>query len=254
MKNTLMRAAVLVTGLVLAGSVFGQDPSTHLAFDQASNYVDWGGNPSLNEGFGFSAWTFDQGGGDGGFAGRYLGGTAIGDPAFGLFSGNASGAFSSAFRRFDSPLAAGDTFSVDIGHTPTVNGEVGLNLINNGAIVFTLKFVSLAPSWTINDGGVTDFGIAQGYEPNTALSFSFTYNGGNSYSYSFGSASGNNFTATSDISSIDEVGFFSVNQGSDQNFGINNLAVIPEPSSILMMGLAGLAAGGLTVLKRRRLS
>jgi len=251
MNKNMMRAAVMATSLLLAGNVMGQDPSTHLAFDQASNYVDWVGNPSLNEGFGFSPWTFNQGNGDGGFAGRYLGATAIGDPSFGLFSGNAAGAFSSAFRRFDSPLGIGDTFSVDIGHTSTVNGEVGLNLINNGTIVFTLKFVNLAPSWTINDGGATDFGIDQGYAPNTPLSFSFTYNGGSSYSYSFGSASGINFTATSDISAIDEVGFFSVNQGPDQNFGINNLSVIPEPSSIIMMGLAGLAAGGMAMLKRR---
>jgi len=252
MKTSIMRMAVTVTSLVLAGNVFGQDLSTHLAFDQASNYVTWDGNPSLNEGFGFNAWTFDQGSGDGGFGGRYLGNTAIGDPAFGLFSGNANGAFSSAFRQFESPLAAGDTFSVDIGHTGIVNGEVGLNLINNGTVVFTLKFVNLATSWTINDGGVTDFGTAQGYQADTSLTFTFTYNGGNSYSYTFGAASGVDFTATTDISSINEVGFFSVNQGGDQNFGINNLAVIPEPSSIFMMGLAGLAAGGLTVLKRRK--
>lgn len=253
MKKNIMRAAVMVTSLVLAGNVFGQDSSTHLAFDTAGNYNNWTGDPSLNEGFGFAPWTFDQASPGGGFAGRYIGGTATGDPSFGLFSGNDAGAFSSAFRAFDNPLAAGDTFSVDIGHTQTVNGEVGLNLINNGNIAFTLKFVGGGSSWSMNDG-LTDFGAGQAYEANTSLTFSFTYNGGSSYSYTFGSGSGNNFTAISDISSIDEVGFFSVNQGGDQNFGINNLAVIPEPSSIIMMGLAGLAAGGLTVLKRRKQS
>ena len=253
MNKNMMRAAVMVTSLVLAGNVFGQDPSTHLAFDQASNYVNWGGDPSLNEGFGFAPWTFDQATPDSGFAGRFIGSTATGDPSFGLFSGNNAGAFSSAFRAFDNPLTAGDTFSVDIGHTPTINGEVGLNLINNGTIVFTLKFVGGGENWSINDGGA-DFGAGQAYAANTSLTFSFTYNGGNSYSYTFGSGSGNNFTATSDISSINEVGFYSVNQGTDQNFGINNLAVIPESSSIIMMGLAGLAAGGLTVLKRRKQS
>ncbi len=243
MNKNMMRAAVMVTSLVLAGNVFGQ-----IAEDSASNYNDWTGDPSLNEGFGFAPWTFDQSGS----AGRYIGGTAIGDPSFGLFS-NGVGAFSSAFRVFDNPLGVGDTFSVDIGHTPTINGEVGLNLINNGTIVFTLKFVGGDENWSINDGGA-DFGAGQAYAANTSLTFSFTYNGGNSYSYTFGSGSGNNFTATSDISSINEVGFYSVNQGADQNFGINNLAVIPEPSSIIMMGLAGLAAGGFTVLKRRKQS
>lgn len=245
-KTNTIRAAVMITSLVLAGNVMGQDPSTHLAFDSANNYSNWDGTPSLNEGFGFEPWSFDQNGD----AGRYIGGTGIGNPAFGLFSGG-SGAFSSAFRRFDNPLGVGDTFSVDIGHTTNIDGEIGLNLINNGVIVFTLKFVGGGANWLINDGG-SDFGAGQSYVANTPLTFSFTYLGENKYSYSFGTGSGINFTASSNISSIDEVGFFNVNQGSGENFGINNLSVIPEPSSIIMMGLAGLAAGGLTLLKRRK--
>lgn len=245
MKMNKIYATVLITGLALTVNVFGQ-----IAEDSAGNYTDWIGDPSLNEGYGFEAWTFDQQTGTG-FAGRFIGDTAVGDTSFGLFSGDDATAFSSAFRKFDNPLGVGDTFSVNLGHTGANFGEIGLNLINNGTIVYTLKLVSGETTWEMNDGG-TDFGIAQDFEADTSIPFSFTYNGGSSYSYSFGSASGNNFIANSDISSIDEVGFFNRDQGGGQNIGFNNLTVIPEPSSIIMVGLTGLAAAGLTLLKRRR--
>ncbi|MCC5844877.1 MAG: PEP-CTERM sorting domain-containing protein [Verrucomicrobia bacterium] len=47
-------------------------------------------------------------------------------------------------------------------------------------------------------------------------------------------------------------GTFEMGNWSPSNNPTATFTVIPEPSSIIMMGLAGLAAGGLTVLKRRK--
>lgn len=203
-------------------STYGQSFTT-IAEDTASNYVNWDGNPSFNEGVGFEDWAFNANG-NGGFAGRYLGATAIGDPSFGLFSGNNTNAFSTAERRFSSPLQPGDRFSVTIGHTATIFGEVGLVLLSGANTVLTLKFVGGGSTWVLNDGG-SDFGISQNYAANTPLSFEFTYEGNNQYSYSFGTASGSNFTFSGLVSNIDGVRFFNRDQGAGQNFGINNLNI-----------------------------
>ena len=249
MNNNMMRAAVMVTSLVLAGNVFGQ-----IAEDSASNYSPptWG--DGTNEGFGFGAWSLSSTGDGGSYFGN-VGGGAI-DPAFAIFSGGTG--TSSVSRTFSSSLTAGDTFSFDLAHSTNISssgGEIGFQLINSGDVAITWKFVGGGSAWTMNDGGAGgDFGAGQLYAANQVLQFSFTYLGNNDYSYTFGTGSGSNFTSTNTISSINEFRFYSNNQGSGDNFGVDNLTVIPEPSSIIMMALAGLAAGGLTVLKRRKQS
>ncbi|MCH8487621.1 MAG: T9SS type A sorting domain-containing protein [Candidatus Cyclonatronum sp.] len=217
-----MLAFVFVAGW---GEVMGQ---VTVAEDNAGNYTAGSDLPAegSNEGFGFEGWNFNINP-SGGFAGRYIGGTAIGDPAFGLFSGNNVNAEVTATRSFAETLRPGDTFSVVIGHTPTINGEVGLSLLNGTTAVWTLKFVGGDSRWTLNDGG-SDFtpSESQGYEANTSLTLEFTFEGNNQYSYSFGSDNG--FTGTfsnQTVTNIDGVRFFSKNQGSDQNFGINNLQI-----------------------------
>ncbi|MGJ8651860.1 MAG: PEP-CTERM sorting domain-containing protein [Opitutaceae bacterium] len=208
-----------------------------IAIDNASNYSgSWTGN----EGSGFGAWSFSTSGA----GGSYLGSTGEGNPSFGLFAGGDGGSdLSSASRGFTGDLTAGQTFSIDLGHSNGISsgGEVGINLTDGGSSVFTLKFVGGGANWLINDGG-SDFGIGQGYAADTTISLSFTYNGGSDYSYSFGSASGDNFTATSTISGIDGFTLFSNNQGGGQNFGSDNISIVPEPSSYaLLAGILGLA-------------
>ncbi|NBC27001.1 MAG: T9SS type A sorting domain-containing protein [Bacteroidetes bacterium] len=209
-----------------------------LAQDDASNYSDWNGNPSLNEGFGFQVWTFNQATPNSSSDGRYVGATAIGDPAFGLFSGGDSGAFSIAERNFEAGLRPGDTFRVDIGHTTNINGEIGLNLLDEGVVVWTLKFVAGQSNWKLNDGG-SDFNIAQSKNPNASITLEFTFEGNNTYSYSFGTASGSNFTFNGTVDNIDGVRFFNSNQGGGENFGINNLKIISSSTSIELTGTEG---------------
>ncbi|NRB60115.1 MAG: T9SS type A sorting domain-containing protein [Winogradskyella sp.] len=196
---------------------------TTIAEDNASNYGgSW--NNGDNNGTGFEQWTLTANP-NGGFAGSYIGGTAIGDPAFGLFSGDNGSAESIAERGFSENLKPGDVISLNIGHTTTINGELGIVLLDGSTPVFTIKYVQFASFWVINDGG-SDFNTSQGYSANTSLSFTFTYEGNNQYSYTFGSSSGNNFTfSNGTVSNIDGIRFFNIDQGASQNFGINNLLI-----------------------------
>jgi hypothetical protein len=186
--------------------------------DNANNYITpiWLTNNNL--GTGFSTWTLNSTGG-----GHYIGATGESGTSFGLYS-DGSGNFASAERNLVSDLKMGETFSANVGHTSTVNGEVFLQLLDDGVAVFTVKFVGGTSGWQINDGG-TDFAIGQNYAANTSLNFSFTYNEDGTYSYVFGSASGNNFTAMNNISGINGIKFQSTNQGGSQNFGFNNLSI-----------------------------
>ena len=186
----------------------------------ATNYPGATWSNGSNGGTGFGDWTLIQSATN---AGRYIGGTAIGDPSFGLYSEN-SGNFSAAERSLNSDLKMGETISVNIGHTSTINGEVFLQLLDDGAVVFTLKFVGGTSDWQINDGG-SDFAIAQPYAADTSLAFSFTYNEDGTYSYTFGAASGDNFTPNNTISGINSIKLQSTNQGGGQNFGFNNLNI-----------------------------
>ena len=199
-----------------------------------------------NGGSGFGAWTLTSAGGGGSFIGASGQGPT---PTFGLF-GAAAGS-SSADRPFTGALTTGQTFSIDLGNTASVaTGQtLGLNLTSNGVVEFTLKFTGGGTTWQINDGG-SDFGIAQNFASNTSLHFTFTYNGGNNYSYTFGSASGTGFTATNPLTNINGVRLFDGAQGAGENFGFNNLAIVPEPATVLLVGPALL--GGMFFIRRRR--
>lgn len=235
-----------VASIALSSGAF----AASLANDNATNsaYSD-GWITGDNGGTGFGAWTISTNA-SGGFAGSYIGSTGLGAPAFGIFSGNNVAASLVAYRPFTGGLTSGQSFIVNLGHTPTINGQIGLSLMSGASARWTLKFVSGGSNWLLNDGG-SDFGAGQAYAPNTPLTLNFTYNGGSSYSYTFGTGSGVNFNASADITNLDGVQFFSTNQGPDQNLGFNNVQVVPEPSTYALLSLA--AAGlGARIWRRRR--
>ena len=251
MKKLLLAAAVMATAvpsISLSASVASDNAS-------AANYPGGTWTTGSNGGTGFGSWTLTSTPA-GGFSGSFIGGTAVGNPAFGLYSGGNAAATVTARRPFTGGgLTAGQSFGVTIGNTPTVNtgGQLGLSLMSGGTARWTLKFVGGGANWLLNDGG-SDFSSGQAYAANTSLALTFTYNGGNSYSYTFGTGSGNNFTAGVDLSNLDGVQFFSVNQGNDQNIGINNLSVVPEPSTYALLGIAVLGFAAHLARRRRRAS
>jgi hypothetical protein len=219
----------------------------------AANYPGSTWITGSNGGTGFGSWTLTPTPA-GGFAGSYIGGTAIGNPTFGIYSGGNAAAEMLANRPFTGGgLTAGQSFSVTIGNTLTINnpGQIGLSLMSGSSARWTLKFVGGGTNWLLNDGG-TDFSSGQAFAANTPLTLTFTYNGGSSYSYTFGTGSGNNFTASAGISNLDGVQFFSTNQGADQNMGINSLSVVPEPSTYALLALSAVAFGVHVARRRRR--
>jgi hypothetical protein len=229
------------------------------ASDNASNSPYQPGNSwnaSDNGGTGFGAWSFAATGG----GNHFIGATGEGqNPSFGLFAGgNGATDLSSATRPFTGGgLGVGQSFKMDLGSTANnlTGGNVGFNLLDGTTPVFTMEFRSGDTTWQLNDGG-TDFG-ATGItlQANTPINFSFTFNGGSSYtvfikegSTTFG---GTPFTASSTLTNITGVKMFSNKQGSNENFGFNNLAIVPEPSTLAL--LAGpVLLGGWLFLRRRR--
>lgn len=237
-----------IFNILICLSAVGPAFAANYAIDNAGNavYADgWASGDNGGNG-GFGAWTITSTP-NGGFSGSFIGNSPAGNPAFGIYSGGNANATLLAVRPFTGAMTTGQKFTVDIAHTSTINGEIGLSLLDGANARWTLKFVSGGSNWVINDGG-GDFSSGQAYSPGNSLSLSFTYNGGSSYSYSFGTGSGLNYTASANISNLNGVQFFSKNQGADQNLTFNNLAV-PEPSSASLMAMG---AAGLLALRRRR--
>ena len=223
--------------------------STFAALEGMDNASNYGGtwNSGSNGGTGFGAWTINDGDG-----GHYIGSTGLGANTFGLFN-TFTTTTTDAIRPLTGTLSPGQTFSIDLGFSAfAASGVIGINLRSGTNDVITL-FTTGSGDWMLNDGG-GDFSAGAVATSDTPFSFSFTYNGGSSYNFTLtGSAGGTNFNSSNGlISSIDNLRIFNFNQGPGANFGFDNLAIVPEPSSLALV--AGPALLGAWFFFRRRRS
>lgn len=215
-----------------------------LATDNSNNYIGGSWNNGDNQGTGFKSWAITESAG----SGKYIGGTGLGSSSFGLYANDSF--YVAAEREFNQSLAAGQTFQMTLGYTANINGNIGLTLFNSSADLINIDFAAGQSNWRLWEGG-TNLSLSAAYNPITPLSFSFTYNGGNSYSYTFAEMSQTR-TAISDINSIIGFRVYNNGQGAGENFGFDNIAVIPEPTTVAYLGATCLSILGLRRIKKRK--
>jgi hypothetical protein len=243
MNRNMIRAAVFATGLALAGSVYAQvTPFSVNAGDD-----------------GFTGWTVTQSGDN---SGNFLGiPPNLSGNYWGLFAH--SGETSALVYDFGGTLAVGQYVEITasigwIGTTATV----GFGLQNSDSVNrFESYYIGDHPvnAWKINDadgqrditGPSATFADSSWHESGQ-LTFRFTQLAGDEYTFTVNGTPITNSDLNLNASDISQIRIFNGNAGSGSNHDqfFNNLSVIPEPSSILMVGLAGLAT--VVMLRRKR--
>jgi fibronectin-binding autotransporter adhesin len=226
-------AALLGASAVAAhGQVSGT--SSVIATDNAGNYSSFGGSAEssspANGGSGFGAWNFTGNSTTNtSYCGEFLGAA----PNTGLIgSGNSWGLYSntsntaSIYRGFGFDII-GDTISVDLENTSTINGTIGWSLWNASQTNMTeFFFASGNTNWTVPDAAgsassvsYTTSAIQTDITITSATTFSLTatINGGSS---SMTTGSFENGTTATGISDLFR--FFSFNDGNSNNLYINN--------------------------------
>jgi PEP-CTERM motif len=252
---------------------------TVVASDNAGNYTSW--PQTANNGSGFGNWSYNNTTPDGGYSGQFLGASGNinsgnGD-AFGFYANSGStqadgNSMAQAIAPFsEGSLTANQTFSIQMqnGNVTDNGGQVGFSLQNNsGNNIFQFYFNGGESDYYLNvytaQATPVQIDTGVGYTAG-AMTLDFTQGSGDAWSFSFyeGSTLENTLTSsgTGDLlwaNTISQANLYSLNGGSSRTLGdngnlfFNNLEItsVPEPSSLVLCGLSGLAT--LLVVRRRK--
>ena len=246
---------ILLSSLVAAAFAVGSSNAQIIAQDIASNYTTATWTNGANLGSGWSApWVITSNDG----------GTLIGTSAnngatnsaplntsgvsFGLFGTD----FVNAGRAFPS-LSAGQQFSLGLSFQWD-NGNRGINLLSGGSQVFNFNINTSGYTWT--GGGVAASTSWVGLRENgvfMTLTFTATTNG---FNYAFSSpqaASINNQSGSVTSGALSGFQAYVSGAGGDGgNMYINNLQVVPEPTTYALLTLGALGMSGYAARRRAR--
>lgn len=223
--------------------------------DNASNYGGtWiNGNNGGTLGT-FAPWdlTNNNNNGTDTFAGYFLGDSTAGTGdintggvSFAIYA-NPANAFADALRNFGSPLSVGQTFSLDLA-VNFRNGNKGFSLFDGATEIFNLNVGG-------DDYQINGVSIGAPYSSTAIFNLSLTQTsaGGGSYSVFYnanGQTYSNSYTGLAS-------GFKLYNSGTEggdaSNLYFNNLSIVPEPSSLLLLSGPALLGGWLLARRRRQ--
>lgn len=259
------QVVIVLSSLILAAMLIGKAQAASLASDAANDVAyDDGWATGDNGGTGFGPWTLGTIG-SGGAAGHFIGDSSnnaggsgninTGGEAFGLYA--EPGMVSEAFRPFTGALSIGQIFLIDFDNGWIQDGgTVGLGLQNSaGQNRIEFFFIGGQTTYKIQHGATqTDSGV--GFTGN-GLRLEFALVTADSMNVVIKNTSGGVLASFSGLalggtsgSGIDRVRLFNAGAGPGSNHDAfyNNLRIIPEPTTALLVGLGLMGA---TLLRRR---
>ena len=197
-----------------------------LSYGATIQSVSGTGGPPSTEG-----WTVTTGGG-----GEFASGTD-----WALF-----GSGSQAVRSIGGDLTIGQVVSIDITTLGIANGDfVGVDFRDSGTTGLGYNFQGGGANYGVfSSSGVADSGV--GFS-SSAMTISVTRTSGTEYTLGIDGTTFPSLTLAGG-SGINEIRVFNETSGFGNDILFNNLSVVPEPSSAVLLGLGGLAL----ILRRRK--
>jgi hypothetical protein len=264
-------AIIVALGLSVSGTF-----AAATASDMAANYSGgWSDVTSPNLGSGFGAWTIVDNNGNPPYAGTYLDLATYGNPdvvvggtpssAWGTYANGAANAFIDLTRAFNtgggSASLLNQTFSVAFNSSGI--GGTGQSIGLGVGTAFTLGYAGGGPdNMTLSvDGGAANPILVNYAQLAAGINFALTVTGpanstSEGYSLSISPFAGGSAlysgSGTFDSSAYNTSSFTLADNNTANNQYFNNLSItaVPEPTTLALVGLSGLAT--LVAVRRRK--